>query len=153
MTDTAPITEPLVYTRIFDARRELVFRCMTEPEHLTHFWGPIGVTTPLANITIDLRIGGAFETVMVNDADSSEYAMRAQFVEIAAPEPLTWVDLDHGFTSTTTFKELDGDRTEVRIVQTGLPEGFRTPEAQAGFATSLDRFDRYLHALPREARQ
>jgi uncharacterized protein YndB with AHSA1/START domain len=36
----------LTYTRIFDAPRELVFRCMIEPEHLTHFWGPAGVSAP-----------------------------------------------------------------------------------------------------------
>ena len=33
--------------------RELVFRCMTTPEHLTHFWGPVGITTPIENITVD----------------------------------------------------------------------------------------------------
>ena len=44
---------------------ELVFRCMIEPEHLTHFWGPVGVTTPLENITVDPRPGGVFETTMV----------------------------------------------------------------------------------------
>jgi uncharacterized protein YndB with AHSA1/START domain len=40
----------LTYTRVFDAPRELVFRCMIEPEHLTHFWGPAGVSTPLESI-------------------------------------------------------------------------------------------------------
>ena len=37
----------LTYTRVFDAPRELVFRWMLEPEHLTHFWGPAGMSTPL----------------------------------------------------------------------------------------------------------
>jgi uncharacterized protein YndB with AHSA1/START domain len=35
----------LEYTRTFEAPRALVFRCMTTPEHLTHFWGPTGVGT------------------------------------------------------------------------------------------------------------
>ena len=29
----------LWFNRVFEAPRELVFRCLTEPEHLTHFWG------------------------------------------------------------------------------------------------------------------
>ena len=64
-----PQADELVFTRVFEAPRELVFRCMTEPEHLAHFWGPAGVSTPVENITVDLRPGGVFETVMVNDAD------------------------------------------------------------------------------------
>ena len=39
MSDPAAAAE-LVCARVFDAPRELVFRCMTEPEHLAHFWGP-----------------------------------------------------------------------------------------------------------------
>jgi uncharacterized protein YndB with AHSA1/START domain len=39
MTERAPARAEFVHTRVFDAPRELVFRCMTEPEHLTHFWG------------------------------------------------------------------------------------------------------------------
>ena len=44
-------TVDLTYTRTYDAPRELVFECMTTPEHLQHFWGPVGISTPLANIT------------------------------------------------------------------------------------------------------
>jgi uncharacterized protein YndB with AHSA1/START domain len=35
-----PETAELTYTRVFDAPRELVFRCMTDPGHLARFWGP-----------------------------------------------------------------------------------------------------------------
>ena len=50
---------------------------MITPEHLTHFWGPVGVSTPLENIKIDPRPGGVFDTVMVNDSDGAEYPMHA----------------------------------------------------------------------------
>ena len=39
MSDQHAAPGELEFTRIFDAPRELVFRCMIEPEHLTHFWG------------------------------------------------------------------------------------------------------------------
>jgi uncharacterized protein YndB with AHSA1/START domain len=142
-----PQADELVFTRVFEAPRELVFRCMTEPDHLTHFWGPAGVSTPRENIKVDLRPGGVFETVMVNDADGTQYAMRAVYVEVTAPERLVWTDPGTGMTTTSTFTELGGARTEVRIRQVNVPEAFRSPEAQAGFATSLDRCAAYLGAL------
>jgi uncharacterized protein YndB with AHSA1/START domain len=36
MTDNTQTLGELTITRVFDAPRELVFRCMIEPEHLTH---------------------------------------------------------------------------------------------------------------------
>jgi len=147
MSNDTRILGELAVTRVFDAPRELVFRCMIDPEHLTHFWGPVGVSTPIENITIDPRPGGAFETIMVNDADGSEYPTRGVFVEIDEPERLVWTEPGLGMTTTSTFKELDDGRTEVHIHQTNLPEMFRTPEAKAGFESSLDRFEAYLASI------
>jgi len=143
MNDQTAIDE-LVYTRVFDAPRDLVFRCLIEPEHLTHFWGPVGVSTPLATIKVDARPGGVFETIMVNDADGSQYPTRAVFVEVTEPERLVWTEPDSGVTTTSTLRDLGDSRTEVRIHQVNVPEEYRSPEAQAGFATSLDRFAAYL---------
>jgi len=140
-------TDELVYTRVFDAPRELVFRCLIEPEHLTHFWGPAGVSAPLETIKVDARPGGVFETVMVNDADGSQYPTRAVFIEVTEPERLVWTEQDSGVTTTSTLRDLGESRTEVRIHQVNVPETFRSPEAQAGFLTSLDRFAAYLAKL------
>jgi uncharacterized protein YndB with AHSA1/START domain len=137
----------LTYTRVFDAPRELVFRCMIEPEHLTHFWGPAGVSTPLESIKVDARPGGVFETVMVSDADGSRYPTQEVYLEVVEPEKLVWTEPGTGMTTTSTFSDLGGSRTEVRIRQTNVPEAVRSPEAQAGFATSLDRFAAYLATL------
>ena len=137
----------LTYTRVHRATPELVFDCMTQPEHLTHFWGPVGVSTPIENITIDARPGGAFETVMVNDSDGAEYPSRGVYVEVVAPERLVWREPDIGMITSATFVQLDDNRTEVRIHQTNVPEMFRTAEAQAGFKTSLDRFAAYLATI------
>lgn len=147
MTDQTIDAGVLHVVRVFEAPRELVFRCMIEPEHLTHFWGPIGVSTPIENITIDARPGGLFETVMVNDADGSEFPLRAEYLEVVEPERLVWVDRFTGVTVTSTFVDLGDARTEVQIHQTNVPDAFRTPEAQAGFESSLDRFASYLATL------
>ena len=138
----------LSFTRTFDAPRELVFRCLIEPEHLTHFWGPAGTSAPLAQIKADPRPGGVFETVMVNDADGSEYPTRAVYVEVTEPERLVWTETHSGMTVTLTLSDLGDGRTHVRIHQARVPAEFRTPQAQAGFLTSLDCFAGYLAGLP-----
>jgi len=140
-------THQLDITRVFDAPREVVFRCMIEPEHLTHFWGPVGMSTPLANITIEPWAGGRFETIMVNDETGEEYPSRGVFVEVVEPEKLVWTEPEFGITSTSTFTDLGDGRTEVHIHQSDLPEQFATPEAREGFNSSLDRFAAYLATL------
>jgi uncharacterized protein YndB with AHSA1/START domain len=137
-------TTELLITRVYNAPRELVFACMTQREHLTHFWGPIGTSAPIDKIKVDLRVGGVFETVMVNDETGEEYPTRGVYTVIDPPETLAWTEPDNGTTNTSTFVDLGDGRTEVRIHQTDLPVMYATPEAQAGFQTSLDRFEKYL---------
>jgi uncharacterized protein YndB with AHSA1/START domain len=141
----------LTYRRIHEAPAELLFDCMTMPEHLTRFWGPAGTTTPLEHITVDLRPGGMFEAVMVSDADGSRYTMRAVYVEVRRPDKLVWAEpgVEGGMTTTITFAELGDGRTEVTTHQVNVPEAFRSAGAQEGFLTSLDRFDRYVASLTR----
>ncbi len=142
------MTENVLHvSRVFDAPRQLVFSCMVEPEHLTHFWGPIGTSAPLDRITVDPRPGGAFTTVMVNDADGSTYPTSARYLEVDPPERLSWVEEHSGMTVTATFTELGDDRTQVDIEQTNVPPQMMDPAARAGFLTSLDRFAAHLARL------
>jgi uncharacterized protein YndB with AHSA1/START domain len=145
MTATAANADlgEVVITRIFDAPRELVYDCMLDPKHLTHFWGPTGVSTPIENILVEPYVGGRFETVMVNDESGDEYASKGVFIELDRPSVLAWGE-PSGMQNRSTFVDLGDGRTEVRIHQTNVPAMFRTAEAQAGFATSLDRFAAYL---------
>jgi uncharacterized protein YndB with AHSA1/START domain len=148
MSDTTDLGE-VTYTRVYGAPRELVFECMTTPEHLTQFWGPTGTSTPLDGIKIDLRPGGIFETAMVNDADGERYVMTGEYTVVEPPSRLGWREPGPagGIETTVTFTDLGDGRTEVVIHQVNLPAMYRTPEAQAGFQTSLDRFAAYLATL------
>ena len=149
MNDTTANLGELTITRTYDAPRDVVFECMITPEHLTHFWGPVGVSTPLENITIDPKPGGVFETIMVNDADGVEYPMRGVYVEFDAPNKLAWTepDVEGGMLTSVTFTDVGDGRTEVVIHQTNVPEMYRSPEAQAGMQSSFDRFAAYVKAL------
>jgi len=146
MTETGELT----YRRVHRASRELLFDCMTTPEHLTRFWGPTGTTTPLDGITVDLRPGGAFETTMVNDADGSTYTMRAVYVEVRRPDRLVWIEagVEGGMRTTVTFVDLPDGHTEVVTHQTNVPAAYLSAEARSGFGTSLDRFEKYVTELP-----
>jgi uncharacterized protein YndB with AHSA1/START domain len=149
MNDAETTFGEVTYTRVYEAPRELVFQCMITPAHLTHFWGPVGVSTPVENITIDPRPGGVFETIMVNDADGANYPMRGVYVEVTEPEKLVWTeqDVEGGMMTSLTFTDLGNGTTEVVAHQTNVPEMFRSPEAQAGMQSSFDRFAAYVASL------
>ena len=149
MNDTSAKTGELTIVRTYNAPRELVFECMITPEHLTHFWGPVGVSTPLETIKIDPRPGGVFDTVMVNDSDGEEYPNHGIYVEVDKPNKLSWTepDVEGGMLSSLTFVDLGDGRTEVTIHQTNVPELYMSAEAQAGMQSSLDRFAAYVSSL------
>jgi uncharacterized protein YndB with AHSA1/START domain len=149
MNDTDTNLGELTFVRIYDAPRELLFRCMIEPEHLTHFWGPVGVSTPIENILVEPRPGGRFETLMIDDGNGAEYPSKGVFVELDEPSKIVWTepDVEGGMTTSITFNDLGDGRTEVVTHQTNVPEMYRSPEAQAGMTSSFDRFAAYLATL------
>ncbi|WP_448616264.1 SRPBCC family protein [Modestobacter sp. URMC 112] len=142
--------DELVSRRVVRAPRELVWRCLTEPAELTQFWGPRGTTTPLDGIVVELRVGGRFETLMVGDSGS--HRMVAAFTEVVAPERLAWVEPATGVHTTSTLTELGDGSTEIVIRQRHVPEAMRSPEARAGFLSSLDALEEHLARLTREER-
>jgi uncharacterized protein YndB with AHSA1/START domain len=146
MSDTGTDIGEVTITRTFDAPRELVFECLTTPEHLSHFWGPVGMSTPVEGITIEPRVGGVFATKMVNDENGETYETSGVFTVFEPPAVLAWAEPGPAgdIVNTSTLTDLGDGRTEVVIHQTNVPAMFRTPEARAGFESSLDRFAAYL---------
>lgn len=142
--------DELVYRRTFRAPRELVWRCLTEPEELAQYWGPAGMSAPVDGIVVELHPGGRFETLMVGE--HGEHRMVATFTEVDPPERLAWTDPASGMHTTSTLTGLDDGTTEVVIRQRNVPEPMGTPEARAGFLTSLDKLDVHLARLVEGAR-
>jgi uncharacterized protein YndB with AHSA1/START domain len=139
------IDDELVHRRVFGAPRELVWRCLTEPAELAHYWGPLGTSTPVDGIVVELRPGGRFETLMVGGLGG--YRMVATFTDVVPPERLAWVEPASGMHTTSTLTDLGNGTTEVVIHQRHVPEQMRTPEARAGFLTSLDELEAHLTHL------
>ena len=144
----------LVFTRVFDAPRHLVFQAWTDPEHLKHWWGPKGCTLPVCNI--DLRPGGVWHYCFVMP-DGQESWGRAVYREIVPAERLVYADtfsdaegnvLSPEMLVTVTFEEQAG-RTTVTIHTL-----FESPEEREriigvgvieGMNETLDRLEEHLN--------
>lgn len=139
--------DEFTHRRVHRASPELLYECMITPEHLTHFWGPVGTVTPLDGIVIDPRPGGAFETMIVSEHDGGQHLMRAVFETLDPPDLLAWREPGSGMLTTITFADLGDGTTEVVTRQQHLPEAYRSAQGRAGWATSLDRFASYIASL------
>ena len=82
-------TQDFVFTRTFDAPRDLVWSAWTSAEALGRWWGPRGATIRV--IKLDFRPGGVFHYAM---AFQPGHEMCGRFVyrEIVAPERLSFVN-------------------------------------------------------------
>jgi uncharacterized protein YndB with AHSA1/START domain len=141
------MSDRMTHRHVHRAPCHLVFECLTTPAHLTRFWGPVGTTTPIDGIVVDLRPGGAFETLMVADDGSGQHRMRAVYDRVEPPNLLVWREVESGMVTTVTLTELDDGTTLTETVQTGAPLGYRSPEARAGWRTSLDRFASHVASV------
>src|ERR1700744_576694 len=76
----------ILITRLFDARRELVFECWLKPEHLIHWYSAgNGWTTPYAES--DGRTGGRFKVGFAGPDGKVAFDFTGTYDEVTAPLP------------------------------------------------------------------
>jgi uncharacterized protein YndB with AHSA1/START domain len=86
--DISAVDRPIiVITRDFDAPRELVWKAITDPQHVAEWYGGPGFTNPVCEM--DLRPGGAWHHVM-QAPNGTRYTIDSIFEEIVEPERLVW---------------------------------------------------------------
>lgn len=109
----------IVITRVVHAPRELVWRAMTDPRHVIHWWGPRGFSTTIEEM--DVRPGGVWNHVM-RGPDGVEYPNRSVFSEVTKPERLVFSNgggregaPSVDFVATWTFDKVAADQTKVTI--------------------------------------
>jgi uncharacterized protein YndB with AHSA1/START domain len=91
--EAARITEDtsdreVIFTRVFDAPRELVWEAFTDPQQVVKWWGPTGFTT--TNHAMDVRPGGIWRHTM-HGPDGTDYANECKFIAVVKPERLVYV--------------------------------------------------------------
>jgi uncharacterized protein YndB with AHSA1/START domain len=148
----------LVYERVFDAPRELVWRAHTDPELIPHWWGPMGHRTRVEEM--DVRTGGAWRYVSV-DADGGEFAFYGEYLEVTPIERIRWTfmfDVEgvgpQGGPETITFEDMGDGRTAMRAVshmgsEAVIDEALGTGMTQGAIET-WDRLDATLAELRSE---
>jgi uncharacterized protein YndB with AHSA1/START domain len=72
--------------RIFEAPRELVYDCFTDPKHLAAWWGPLGCKSEI--YTLDARPGGEISLRMAGPG--YDHVMGGEFVELDRPRKLVF---------------------------------------------------------------
>ncbi|RJG10611.1 SRPBCC domain-containing protein [Pseudomonas cavernicola] len=158
-------THEFVFTRTFDAPRDLVFKAWTEVDRLAQWWGPKGFKMLVS--TLDLRPGGVFHYGM-RAPNGQDMWGRFVYREIVAPDRLAFIvsfsDEQGGVTrhpwspdwplevlSTMTFEEHSGKTTVIgRSTPFNATElEHKTFEAgydsmQHGYSGTMDQLADYL---------
>lgn len=155
-TLTMPTDRELVFTRVFDAPREVVFGAWTDPKQIARWWGPRGFTT--TSLDMDVRPGGAWRLVM-RGPDGKEYNNRIEYREVVRPERLVYKhagqDGEHQvrFDVTVTFEELRGKtRLTMRMLfaSAGERDGVvKKYGADKGAVQTLERLGEHLATMAR----
>lgn len=147
MTESADAPD-LTLVRVFDAPRDLVFRMWTQAQHLAHWWGPRGFSTPVCEV--EARAGGAIR-IQMRGPDGTVYPlMRGTYEDFVAPQRLTILssvgDLFRT-RQTFTFDDLDGKtKVALRAYVLEAHPGAETSLAgmEEGWNQTLDRLSEYL---------
>jgi uncharacterized protein YndB with AHSA1/START domain len=150
MSEQMEMTEhAIVIERELEAPRELVWKVWTDPDEVTRWWGPEGLTTPREKIEFDLKPGGVCRLTMVGPA-GEEYPNDGHFGVVEPPARLSFGEsvsespmIESGET-TIEFVELGEGRTKVIVTSRMICAEELVAMAQAGWGSQLDKLEALL---------
>ncbi len=132
----------------FKTPAEQLWAVWTQPEHITHWWGPDGFTSTIHEM--DLREGGEWRLTL-HGPDGTNYPNRSTFLEIVPLRKIVFEHFNPHFMTTVLF-EPDGEYTLLEWTMV-----FDTPElrdiilkahkAEEGQKQNLQRLQTYLSGL------
>jgi uncharacterized glyoxalase superfamily protein PhnB/uncharacterized protein YndB with AHSA1/START domain len=100
----------LIYTRVLNAPRDLVWEVWTDPTHLKEWWGPDGFS--LTHKSMELNPGKSWNFIM--HGSGIDYENHIEYLEVEKPSLLSYrhsnPDESISFTVVVTF-EAAGDQT------------------------------------------
>lgn len=154
--------DELLITRVFDARRETVWKAWTEPSLLKRWWGPEHFTAP--HMTLDLRVGGR-SLFCMRSPEGKDYWSTGTYREIVPLKRIvttdSFADKDgnvvpgsyYGMSPdfpmemlvTVDFEDLGG-KTRMTLRHIGMPKGPDMDGARLGWEGSFDKLAKLLAA-------
>jgi uncharacterized protein YndB with AHSA1/START domain len=148
MSQNAETRAELWIRRSFDAPRELVFACWTDPERLSKWCCPKDFTLPFSEG--EIRTGGWFKICM-RAPDGTDHWLSGTYKEVVAPEKVVfshrWLDESgqpgHETMVTITLAE-EGDRTRLTLHQAFFQSEASRDGHQEGWSETLDNLEEYL---------
>ena len=153
-TDTMAIYSvggDLYFERTFDAPRDRVWRAMTDPELVPHWWGQHGTTTTV--VEMDVRPGGAWRYVS-SAPDREDIAFFGEYLEVTPPIGFKWTfmfDVDglgpQGGPETFILDEIDGRTKVTSIGHMGSPEILEGALATGMVGGAIETWDRLAMLL------
>jgi uncharacterized protein YndB with AHSA1/START domain len=126
-------------SRVFDARRSLVWEAWTKAEYVKRWFTPAPLTTPRCDV--DLRTGGIFYLVM-RMPDGVELPMDARFVDVVPEERIVFTAVIHGGVdvhTTVAFADEGAAKTRLDVHQVYSRETAATRGAPEGWTATLDQ--------------
>ncbi len=150
MTSITDSSREIIQTRIYKAPKELLLRMWSNPEHITHWWGPAGFSTTTHEM--QFKPGGLWKYTM-HGPDGTDYPNCIRYIHISPDR----IEYRHGgegkpvdFHVRVDFYQR-GDMTEMNFCMT-----FSTSEerdrvaaqygAVEGLASTMGRLDEYAAA-------
>ncbi len=158
MTDNDQ-THNVVVTRVFDTPVKQVWKAWSDPDYVKQWWGPTGFTCPLAEI--DFREGG---TSLVCMRAPKEYGgqdmyntwtyhkidphQSIEFVQHFTDQEGTQLDpaqigippgVPKEVRHVISFKQLDGDRTEMTVTEYGYTSEQARDISKLGMEQCIDK--------------
>ncbi len=109
-----PSDREMVFVRVFDAPRELVWEAWTRPEHVAQWWGPTGFTNTIHEMYV--RAGGVWRLTM-HGPDGVDYPNKIVFIEVVPPKLLSYLhegDDEISFNVTINF-DVEGTGTKLTM--------------------------------------
>jgi uncharacterized protein YndB with AHSA1/START domain len=140
----------IITTRLLNAPRDLVWKVLTSPEHIKHFWGPDGFTNSIKQM--DVKVGGQWLFTM-HGPDGKDWPNRIIYRTVTPPSYLAF-DHDGGEDDVSGHRFLgelelfeEGKKTRIELRMTESSMAARdavTQYAVAGGRQNLERLATYL---------
>ena len=150
----------VMFSRVFNAEPERVWKAWTDPAEMKKWWGPENVS--ISECEIDLRVGGRFYVVMEAGEGMGQYKgtrwpMEAKFTAVEPNSKLSytaraWTEGAEATTEIDQVHELtltdEGGKTKmelkVTVLKVGPDAGMAIQGMQMGFNQQFDKLTKFL---------
>jgi uncharacterized protein YndB with AHSA1/START domain len=141
----------IVFERVFDAPRELVWDVITDPDRVTNWWGPRGYTTTV--VEMDLRTGGHWRYIN-HTTEGQDVPFHGEYLEVVPYEKIvrTFIVDIPGFEDkpgheTLTLEDLGGRTRMTERSRFPTLEDLETQLQVGMVGGALDTYDRLAEEI------